>query len=571
VSSASATISDPELDVKIARRVFARNNSMPDGTVRVLLVAGDEQDCLLAKRLFAQMAANHYHVVFAADIHSALRAVEDSPPDVFLLDDRLGTEARLGLVKAASHRGCHSPVIVLTETSERETELLESESGIFDCLVKEQLAVPVLERSLRHALEHRRCQEAIRQLHRELERRVLERTAELEDLNEKLQAEIGERKKVVDQLREGDHRKDQFLATLAHELRNPLSPLMSAAQLIGLEPDKTEQVRELTTVLSRQLGQLVRLIDDLLDVSRISGGKLQLRKSAVPIQEPVTAALDVSRQFMDEAGHDLQVTLPPELLWIEGDSVRLTQVISNLLINAAKYTPPGGVIGLVVRVDGPQIVIEVKDSGVGIPVELQSEIFKLFAQVDSSRTRQQGGLGIGLTLVRTLVEMHGGTIDVYSRGRDTGTKFTVRLPLGASEERGLDALRSTSAVPEKLPPLRVLVVDDSESAVHLLARLLDRLGQTVKVAYSAESALKLVLEFQPHLVISDVGMPEVSGLKLAQRIRALKNLQQPKLVAVTGYGQENDRREILAAGFDEHFTKPIGLPVLEEIIAETGA
>jgi CheY-like chemotaxis protein len=358
------------------------------------------------------------------------------------------------------------------------------------------------------------------------------------------------------------------LATLAHELRNPLSPLTSAAQLIGLEPEKTDQVRELTAVMMRQLTQLVRLIDDLLDVSRISGGKLQLRKTHVPLGEPVAAALDASRPLMEEAGHKLLVSLPRNLLLIDGDPVRLTQIISNLLINAAKYTPPSGTIQLSIQAEGQQAVIRVRDSGVGIPVEMQSAIFELFAQVDSSHTRRHGGLGIGLMLVKTLVEMHGGTISVYSRGTGTGSEFTVRLPLATPPAIASPDVRQTR--PDELPIVRVLVVDDSESAVHLLAMLLDKLGQEVEVAHSAEEALDKVVQFGPHLVISDVGMPEVSGLELAQRIRALTDLRQPKLVALTGYGQDSDRREILAAGFDRHFTKPMGLPELEELIAELG-
>jgi len=339
-----------------------------------------------------------------------------------------------------------------------------------------------------------------------------------------------------------------------------------------MEPEKTGQVRELTQIMSRQLGQLVRLIDDLLDVSRISGGKLKLRKIQVAIGEPIAAALDVSRPLIDEAGHQLQVLLPQHLVVVEGDPVRLTQIISNLLINAAKYTPPAGTITLSVKPETDQVVIRVRDSGVGIPTELQSEIFESFAQVDSSSTRHHGGLGIGLTLVKTLVEMHGGTIEVFSRGDGMGSEFTVRLPL-ASPTPGDSVERRVAPSPiptESLPVLRVVVVDDSESAVHLLAKLLEKLGQSVEVAHSAKTALDLVLKFEPHLVISDVGMPEVSGLKLAQQIRSLANLKQPHLVALTGYGQDSDRREILAAGFDEHFTKPIALATLEQLIAEVG-
>lgn len=541
---------------------------MPEVPVRALLVEDDEDDYLLTKELFAQLPAGAYHLDRVSSFAAALDALRDCEHDVYLVDYRLGQRTGLDLIAEAIRLGCRTPMIMLTGQREREVDLRAMQAGAVDYLVKDQLDVTALERSMRYALQQQRHQNAIHLANQQLEERVQERTAELAKLNKTLQAEIGQRTRIEEQLREVDRRKDQFLATLAHELRNPLSPLTSAAQLIGLEPEKTDQVRELTAVMMRQLTQLVRLIDDLLDVSRISGGKLQLRKTHVPLGEPVAAALDACRPLMEEAGHKLHVSLPRNLLLIDGDPVRLTQIISNLLINAAKYTPPSGMIQLSIQADGQQAVIRVRDSGVGIPVEMQSAIFELFAQVDSSPTRRHGGLGIGLMLVKTLVEMHGGTISVYSRGAGTGSEFTVRLPLATPPTVAAPIVRQTR--PDELPIARVLVVDDSESAVHLLAMLLDKLGQEVEVAHSAEEALDKVLRFQPDLVISDVGMPEVSGLELAQRIRALADVKQPKLVALTGYGQDSDRREILAAGFDRHYTKPMGLPELEELIAELG-
>jgi signal transduction histidine kinase len=547
---------------------------MPDGLVRVLLIEDDDDDYLLTKELFAQLPPDAYHLDRVADYPSAIDAFQNCHHDVYLVDYRLGQHTGLELMVEAIRLNCYAPMIMLTGQREREVDLLAMQAGAVDYLVKDQLSVTALERSMRYALQQKRHQDAIRQVNQLLEQRVMERTAELKGLTETLQNEIGERKRVEGQLREVDRRKDLFLATLAHELRNPLSPLTSAAQLIGMEPEKADQVREMALVMTRQLAQLVRLIDDLLDVSRISGGKLQLRKTLVAIGEPVAAALDVSRPLIDESGHQLQVFLPQDLVVVEGDPVRLTQIISNLLINAAKYTPPSGTIMLTVKPENDQVVIRVRDSGVGIPPEMQSEIFEIFAQVDSSRTRQHGGLGIGLTLVKTLVEMHGGSIEVFSRGAGTGSEFTVRLPLASASPTPVDSMEqkdaATPMTTDNLPVLRVVVVDDSESAAHLLAKLLEKLGQAVEVAYSAEAALKLVQKCKPHLVISDVGMPEVSGLKLAQHIRSLPGLKQPHLVALTGYGQDSDRREILAAGFDEHFTKPIGLATLEQLIAEVG-
>jgi signal transduction histidine kinase len=547
---------------------------MADGPVRALLVEDDEDDYLLTRDLFEQLPQGAYHLDRVATYEAALEAFAKCQHDVYLLDYRLGERTGIDLIIEAARLGCHSPIIMITGQREREVDLLATKTGAVDYLVKDELTVTSLERSMRYALQQRRHQDAIRQVNQHLERRVQERTAELAKLNEALRVEVTERKRVEEQLRLADRKKDEFLATLAHELRNPLSPLTAAVQLIGLEPENVSHVRELAAVMARQLGQLVRLIDDLLDVSRISGGKLQLRKTHVSLGEPIAAALDVSRPIIESARHALQVSLPPELMVLEGDQVRLTQIISNLLINAAKYTPPGGTIQLSVQAEGEQVVIRVRDTGVGIPPEMQSRIFDLFTQVDSSQTRTQGGLGIGLTLVKTLVEMHGGNVSVSSPGPGAGSEFTVRLPLAAAATSNRAAPRSATLPENTGQPrgaYRVLVVDDSESAAHLLARLLKRLGQEVRVAHSAEEALSIVNDFQPQLVISDIGMPGMSGLELAQRLRALPDLPQPLLVALTGYGQESDRRQVLGAGFDKHLTKPIGLAALEELLAQLRA
>jgi signal transduction histidine kinase len=546
---------------------------MPDGPVRALLVEDDEDDYLLTRELFDQLPQGAYHLDRVATYEAALDAFAKCQHDVYLLDYRLGQRTGIDLIIEAARLGCHSPIIMITGQREREVDLLATKTGAVDYLVKDELTVTSLERSMRYALQQRRHQDAIRQVNQHLERRVQERTAELAKLNEALRVEVLERKRVEEQLRLADRKKDEFLATLAHELRNPLSPLTAAVQLIGLEPENVSHVRELAAVMARQLGQLVRLIDDLLDVSRISGGKLQLRKAHVSLGEPIAAALDVSRPIIESARHALQVSLPPELLVLEGDQVRLTQIISNLLINAAKYTPPGGAIQLSVQAEAEHAVIRVRDTGVGIPLEMQSRIFDLFTQVDSSQTRTQGGLGIGLTLVKTLVEMHGGNVSVSSSGAGAGSEFTVRLPLatGPTMRRVAPGDAATGDSGKARGAYRVLVVDDSESAAHLLARLLKRLGQEVRVAHSAEEALGIVPDFQPQLVISDIGMPGMSGLELAQRLRAMPDLPQPLLVALTGYGQDSDRKQVLAAGFDKHLTKPIGLAALEELLAQLRA
>lgn len=538
---------------------------MGEGPVRVLLIEDDEDDYLLTKDLFAALPDGVYHLDRVADFESAVHALDHCAHDLYLIDYRLGAHNGLELLAEAHTRGCTAPLIMLTAQREREVDLLAMQGGAVDFLTKDQLDADTLERSMRYALRNKRLEEEIRGANQLLERRVQHRTAELERLNAQLQAEVAERHRAESALRENDRRKDLFLATLAHELRNPLSPLTASCQLIGLDPANTSQIQELVVVMTRQLDHLRRLIGDLLDVSRITSGKLTLRREPLAIGEAIAAALDVARPLIDSAGHHLEVKLAPDLLIVQGDKVRLAQAVGNLLINSAKYTPPGGQIQLDLSRDAGAAAIRVRDSGIGIPPEKLAQIFGLFNQVDSSHTRSQGGLGIGLTLAKTLVEMHGGTIEANSAGANLGSEFIIRLPLG---ERALPAASAPAELPAdgKSPIYNLLIVDDNESASHLLSRVLEKLGQRVQVARSAEEALAALQHFAPHVVISDIAMPGVSGYELAAQIRKLPLPKQPLLIALTGYGQESDRREALAAGFDQHLTKPIGLPELKTLL-----
>lgn len=376
--------------------------------------------------------------------------------------------------------------------------------------------------------------------------------------------DIHDQKILQDTLREADHRKDQFLAILAHELRNPLSPLMIAADLIAAETSLAPQVREMAEVMTRQTVQLKRLIDDLLDVSRISTGRLELKRERIDLCESVDAALDVSQPLISAAGHQLEVQIPQGPILIEGDRVRLTQVVGNLLINAAKYTPTGGRIGLTVVRQSGGVVITVADNGIGIPRAMLAHVFELFTQVDSSTTRSQSGLGIGLTLVKTLVEMHGGEVCALSEGPGLGSRFLVTLPaLDAAPDHTGAAVPENQSAPSRR---RILIIDDNHSASYLLGKLLTKLEQEVHVEQSAVQALECIHKFQPDIVISDIAMPEVSGHELARRIRSLPLARQPILVALTGYGQEDDRQASLAAGFDMHVTKPIDIATLKALL-----
>ena len=454
-------------------------------------------------------------------------------------------------------------------------------AGAVDYLVKGAFDAIELERTMRYALQQKRHEEAIRGINQQLEERVQERTAELARVNASLQAEIAVRQQADEALREADRRKDEFLATLSHELRNPLSSLSSALALLQLEEPHRDatQTQQLHQVMSRQVEQLVRLIDDLLDVSRISQGKLHLKPEPVPLKEVLATAIDVSRPLLDSAQHALDVHWPTDTAVVDGDRVRLAQVVSNLLINAAKYTPSGGRIELNCVCERNEVVLRIRDNGIGIPGEMLPRIFNMFTQVDSSKTRSHGGLGIGLTLVRTLGEMHAGSVTATSDGLGQGSEFTVRLPLSKhTDEQSAATLVAADSQkqveqlkPEdSLPALKVLIVDDNESAAHLLSRLLTSLKQEVRVTHMAREALELIPKFQPQVVISDISMPGMTGYELAQRIRQQTLSLQPVLIAHTGYGQESDRLEALTAGFDLHLTKPIGLPALRKLLCSLG-
>jgi signal transduction histidine kinase len=536
---------------------------MPDRPLRVLLVEDDDDDYLLTRDLFDELGPDVYHVDRVATFEDAVEALGQCEHEVYLFDYRLGGRTGLELLQQARSSGCAAPIIMLTGQRERELDELALEQGADDFLIKDRLDAATLDRSLRYALAQRRMAEQIRQANQQLEERVRQRTAELNCLNAALHAEIAERKRAEQALRDADRRKDEFLATLAHELRNPLAPLTAAIQLLAAEPEKIEQVQQLVGMMRQQLDQLVRLIDDLVDVSRVTSGKLRLRSEPTPLEEFIKAAVDQSRPLIESARHKFDMTLPPEPLVVLGDKVRLAQIVSNLLINAAKYTPPGGQIELLGRRGDSMVEIVVRDNGIGIPPEMQSRIFDLFAQVDSSSTRTHGGLGIGLTIVRTLVEMHGGSINAHSAGAGKGSEFCVRLPLAKTAMQEAAPAPSSGA---PLPELRILLVDDNQSAAHMMCRLLQKLNQEVHVAESGQEALTRIPQVVPDLVISDVAMPGMSGYELAREIRGLNLPRRPYLVAVTGYGQDSDRQEALAAGFDRHLTKPVGVGTLEELL-----
>jgi PAS domain S-box-containing protein len=371
------------------------------------------------------------------------------------------------------------------------------------------------------------------------------------------------------QVRDQDRRKDEFLAMLAHELRNPLAPVRNALHILGMQGADAATSQQARDVIKRQIQHMVRLVDDLLDVSRIMRGKIELRKQPVALASVIERSLETMQPILNAHSHELQVSLPEESIWLDADPVRLAQVVANLLSNAAKYSNRQNTIRLTAAREGPDAVVRVRDSGIGIAPEMLGKIFDLFMQADQSIERSQGGLGIGLTLARTLVELHGGTIRAYSEGLGHGSEFVVRLPaLTRQPDSQRGGPHSPSAAGTAETSRRLLVVDDNVDGADSLAVVLRMWGHEVRIAHSGPQAVELVKSYQPDIVLLDIGLPGMSGYEVARKIRGLQVLDKPLLVAITGYGQNEDRRRSLEAGFDRHLIKPVEPGDLRQILAQ---
>lgn len=366
--------------------------------------------------------------------------------------------------------------------------------------------------------------------------------------------DITERKKAEQALREADQRKDEFLATLAHELRNPLAPIRNALSILTMSEGNRELFGQATSIMSRQLDQMVRLIDDLLDVSRVSRGKLQLRREHVDLVAVVHQAIETCQPLLQRMSHRLDLRLPGQPVWVNADPVRVAQVVGNLINNACKFTPHAGVIGVSVETVDGDAVVRVSDNGIGIAPEKLDGIFGLFSQIDTSLEKVQGGLGIGLALAKNLVAMHDGTILAASQGIGRGSEFTVRLPLAAAPDAALPV--SESSPPGK-QALRIVLADDNVDGVETLATLLELVGHTVYKATQGDAALEAALTLRPEVLILDIGMPVLNGYEVCRRVRQEAWAHRLFIIGVTGLGQDEDRRRSLEAGFDVHLVKPV--------------
>jgi PAS domain S-box-containing protein len=372
-----------------------------------------------------------------------------------------------------------------------------------------------------------------------------------------------------EELQEANRRKDEFLAMLAHELRNPLAPIANALQILRLAEADAPAVEHAKDVMHRQLQHMVRLVDDLLDVSRITKGKIELRKERIELSKIIQSAVETSRPLIEASGHSLAVQMTPAAVFLDGDLTRLAQVVSNLLNNSARYTKPYGRIWLTTETRDGEAIIRVYDNGVGIPEDMLPHVFEIFTQVSRPLERTQGGLGIGLSLVRGLVEMHGGKAEAYSDGPGRGSEFVVRLPLAVEKPEGQEARAPEGAGQKETAPrpLRIMIVEDNRDAADSLALLLEIMGNTVRTVYEGASALETAAEYRPDVVLLDIGLPGRNGYEVAQDIRATPLLNGVVLIAQTGWGQEEDRQRTSEAGFNHHLVKPVDPQKLKELLA----
>ncbi len=514
----------------------ARPAAGPDD--RVLLLAPTRKDAFTT----AEMLQESGILMSSCQAFDALLAELDVGAAVLIVPEEAMSPAHTARLAARLQDQppwSDVPVLVLAYAGAASTATKDAVRLLGNVTVLERpVRVPTLLSAVRTALRARQRQYQIR-----------------EHLTERARAE--------ESLRRADQRKDEFRATLGHELRKPLAPLLSGMQLLRLRGVEDAGLAPIMAAMERQITHLVRLVDDLLEVSRITRGLIEVRHDPVDLVAAVRGAIDTCQPVLDGAGHHLIADMPDAPVPVAGDQVRLTQVFANLLTNAAKYTNTGGRIHVGVSHSAGSARVSVRDNGIGIQPSQLSSVFEMFMQVDRSNRRAQGGLGIGLTLVRTLVEMHGGRVEARSDGLGKGTEFVVVLPV-------LVATLKEHARPAPLgrfPNRRLLIVDDKHDAARTLSDLLRTLGATVAVAHSGRSALERLADFDPDAILLDIGMPEMDGYEVARRIRALPDRANTLLIALTGWGQDHDYSQSRAAGFDHHMVKPPNIEKLRELLA----
>jgi two-component system, sensor histidine kinase len=507
---------------------------------RLLFLAGTSRDAITTEERLAPAGID---VVVCKTFGELLEQARTGAGAILVSEEAVSSRhnAALQALVAAQPPWSDLPILVLTRPG--------ADSAASGDAVRTLGNVTLLERPLRIATLVTAVRTALRARDRQYQ----------------IREHLAERSRAEESLRVADRRKDEFLATLGHELRNPLAPLLTAIQLLQTVDGKEPVVARVRPVMERQINHLLRLVNDLLEVSRITRGLIEVRREPLDLAAVVYSAVDTSRPMLEAAHHHLELDLTEVPVCVSGDAVRLTQVFSNLLNNAAKYTKAGGHVQVRMWRERDTARVSVRDDGIGIAPDQLGPVFEMFTQVDRSNRLAQGGLGIGLTLVRSLVSMHGGTVEARSDGPDKGSEFIVSLP---AIPAGAIVDKLMVPVPAKLPARRILVVDDNRDAADTLGALLSALGATVSVAHSGRAALEALDTFHPDALVLDIGMPEMDGYEVARRIRAMAAHRHLLLIALTGWGQESDQHRSRAAGFDHHVVKPPDVARLRELLTQ---
>ena len=544
----------------------------PQPLVNILIVDDEPRNLAVLETVLDDPG---YRLVRATSGEEALLALMAEEFAVLVLDVRMPGMSGFELAAMVKERRktARIPIIFLTAYYNEDQHILEGYgTGAVDYLhkpvnpsvLRSKVAVfaelhrkgRMLEEANRLLLgeigERRNAEARLYELNQSLDRRVTERTAEL-------QASEG-------RLMEANRRKDEFLATLAHELRNPLAPVRNAVEVLKLKGGEAKSLQWATNIIDRQVLALSRLIDDLMDLSRVSQGRIELRRETISLNDVLSDAIETVRPLATAAKHELVAMLPNRGVAVNADRTRLAQAFVNLLSNAVKYTDPGGRIEVAVLLEKGSAVVSVRDTGIGIPSEHLERVFEMFSQVESALSRSRGGLGIGLALTERLVRMHGGTVKAQSEGLGRGSRFLVTLPLSAEAAPGTPG--HEPVLSRGGPALRVLVADDNRDAAETLGALLGMLGHEIHLVHDGAAAVAACAAFDPDVVVLDIGMPKLNGYEACKRIRASTGGEQRTLVALTGWGQESDVARSREAGFDKHLVKPVDVPQLVEILTK---
>jgi signal transduction histidine kinase len=544
------------------------DGAVPPVVVNILIVDDEPKNLAVLETVLDDPG---YRLVRATSGEEALLQLVAEEFAVLVLDVRMPGMSGFEVAHMVKERKktARTPIIFLTAYYNEDQHVLEGYgSGAVDYLHK-PVNPSVLRSKVAVFAELHRKERALQAANRLLLAEVAERRRaeqRLSDLNGTLEQRVAERTRELQaseaRLLEEHRRKDEFLATLAHELRNPLAPVRNAVELLKRGELEASRQQWASTLIERQVRTLGRLIDDLMDVSRINQGRIELRREVLDLNEVLADAVESSRPVIEQAGHELVALMPGHDLLVHADRTRLAQAFMNLLNNAAKYTDPGGRIELAVMVERDKVTVQVRDNGIGIPPERLDDVFEMFSQVESALSRSRGGLGIGLSLTQRLVQMHGGTVRAYSEGVGYGSRFQVQLPLAVRTESAPDP--TAAPAPAEPAGLRVLVVDDNVDAAETLAALLETMGHRTQQAHDGEAALQAVAAFDPDLVLLDIGMPKLNGYEVCRRLRAAGDRRV--IAAVTGWGQPEDLRNTAEAGFDHHLVKPLDVDQLSKVI-----